>query len=63
MSLLAVNIAEFLDRNEICEKIISVGLWQKCWWNILIYFAKNCAIYVWKLMVGGHDIVSLKRGT
>ena len=30
MSLLAVNIAEFVDRNEMCEKIILVGLWQKC---------------------------------
>ena len=30
MSLLAVNIAEFVDQNEMCEKIILVGLWQKC---------------------------------
>ena len=30
MSLLAVNIAEFVDQNEMCEKIILVCLWQKC---------------------------------
>ena len=26
MSLLAVNIAYFVDQNEMCEKLISVGL-------------------------------------
>ena len=26
MSLLAVNIAEFVDQNEMCEKLILVGL-------------------------------------
>ena len=30
MSLLAVNIAEFVDQNEMREKLIVVGLWQKC---------------------------------
>ena len=30
MSLLAVIIAEFVDQNEMCEKVILVGLWQKC---------------------------------
>ena len=30
MSLIAVNIAEFADQNEMCEKLISVGLWKKC---------------------------------
>ena len=33
--MLAVNIAEFVAQNEMCEKLILVGLWQKCWWNIL----------------------------
>ena len=26
----AVNVAEFVDQNEMCEKLILVGLWQKC---------------------------------
>ena len=30
MSLLAVNIAESADQYEMCEKLILVGLWQKC---------------------------------
>ena len=29
MSLLAVNIAEFVHQNEMCEKVILVGLWKK----------------------------------
>ena len=30
MSLLAVSIAEFVDHNEMCGKLILVGLWKKC---------------------------------
>ena len=30
MSLLAVNIAELVDQNEMCEKLISISLWKKC---------------------------------
>ena len=41
ISLLAANIAEFVDQNEMCEKLILAGLWKKCWWNILPYFAKE----------------------
>ena len=37
----AVNIAEFVDQNEMCEKVILVGLWQKCLCNILPYFVKE----------------------
>ena len=29
MSLLAVSIAEFVDQNELWEKLILVGLWKK----------------------------------
>ena len=28
MSFLAVNIAEFVDQNEMCENLILVGLWK-----------------------------------
>ena len=30
VSLLAVNIVEFVDQNEMREKLILVGLWKKC---------------------------------
>ena len=30
MSLLAVDIAGFVDHSEMCAKLILVGLWKRC---------------------------------
>ena len=48
MSLLAVNIAEFVDQHEMCEKLILVGLRKKVLMKHFTIFCEGVVLFVFE---------------